>query len=1051
MGKNKHSKISKKELKRIKREKELKELDKEIEELDNEIEDMEAESKKDEGLTFEDFKRQLEEEEVERKYGKKGNSEDGLTLDEYKKQLEEEKLKDKYDADDYDIKKAKEDLKDSKVDDYEDYKEDKVNDEDEDLYPKKENADEDDIDEALAMANNKKKKSKKAKEVEAEKEDSDSDADEDLDKAEKKKNRKEAKMAKKAEKRKKIKHPMLRIFGRVILVAIILGIVAVVAAVVAIISIFKTDKWNITREQLLSNAGATIYDKDGNQIIELTGDEINKRITFEEMGNVPKAFIAIEDERFYEHKGVDFKRTASAIVGYVLKRGNGATHGGSTITQQLVKITMNDDERTGKAGIERKIREWSRATQVEKMLEKNEIIERYLNRIYLGTNNGLEVRGVEAASNYYFNKTAKDLDWAQAAFIAGINHSPGLYAPFDESDAAKNKVKSRTKTVLKKLKELKYITEEEYNAAVTEVDNGLPFEKGSMSNGKNEISYHTAAAIDQIAKELKTQKDISYEQAREMVIGSGYKIYTTVDQTVQAQMEEQFKLEKFQREGSGGSGDVDRSGQSAMVIIDHQTGYIVGEVGGLGEGQSTLGLNRAISARQGGSSFKPLATVYPGLATGTITAATLFNDQYTSFGSYNVKNDSSYHGICDMRTILTYSLNVPEVKLLSIMGVNVATEHLDKIGIHADPDNVGLSLALGPVDVTPVQMAAGYAMIANGGEYITPTFYTKVLDQNGETVIEAKQERNRVMSEQDAYIEKQLLQGPYRSGTAATYSGYLGAMDCGCKTGTSDSYIDRWLCGFTPYYAAACWYGNDNGYENHIRFNSTNPAMVVWFNVMKQVQEAKEEEMPYKSFDRPDGIVTRTICRASGKCAGDKCTDTYSEIFASDHIPDSCDAHNGESCDICLDTEKRANQYCPNKETRFYGYIIDTERNANWSPKMNANPPEETCDEHKAPEEIDVPDVVAAKLNEAEAKKKIEAAGFKVKVVYDDKSTSAKGTVIAQSKKKAPKGSEITITVSSGKGSGGGTDPKPDTNTTTNTTENTTTNTTENKTTNTNP
>ena len=189
-----------------------------------------------------------------------------------------------------------------------------------------------------------------------------------------------------------------------------------------------------TREELLSEAGAIIYDNNGNELVRLTGDEINKKVELNEMSKVPDAFISIEDERYYSHHGVDFKRTAAAIVNFITHGGN-SSFGGSTITQQLVKITMKDDSRSGVSGVQRKIREWSRAYQVEDMLTKDEILTRYLNRIFLGSApNGLEIRGVEAAANYYFNKTAKDLSPAQAAFIAGINHAPNSYNPFTEKD-----------------------------------------------------------------------------------------------------------------------------------------------------------------------------------------------------------------------------------------------------------------------------------------------------------------------------------------------------------------------------------------------------------------------------------------------------------------------------------------------------------------------------------------------------------------------------------------------------------------------------------------
>ncbi len=804
-------------------------------------------------------------------------------------------------------------------------------------------------------------------------------------------------------KEKKPKKKWQKILKAILLTILLLIIVAIVAAVAVVTAIFKTDKWSITKEDLLSDAGATIYNQDGTEeILTLTGDEINKKITLDEMGKIPDAFISIEDERFYEHNGVDIKRTAAAIFNYVIHRGD-SSFGGSTITQQLVKISMNDKDRSW----ERKVREWSRAVQVEKMLTKDQILQRYLNRIYLGSSNGLEIRGVEAAANYYFNKSAKDLSVAEAAFVAGINHSPNNYNVFTSETDISEKVKTRTLNVIGKMHELGKISDDEYNTAVEETKNGLKFTKGDVSNGKNKLSYHAAAALNQISNELADKKDISYDEAREIVVNSGYKIYTTVNTDVQKKMEEVFSNSKYIYKGIRYKKGVDNSGQSGMVVIDPKTGYVVGEVGGLGSNNNTLGLNRGLTKRQGGSSFKPLVTVAPGLENKVITASTLFYDVQTTFpGNYTVHNDSnSYHDIENMRSILTHSCNVPEVKLLSILGTSKSAEFLKKINIEVDEKNVGLSMALGTVDVSPLQMAAGYAMIANGGTYITPTFYTKVLDKDGNVVIECSQEKVEVMSKQNAYIEESLLTGPVKSGTASHFASYLGNMDVAGKTGTTQTAGDRWFCGMTPYYAAACWYGNDynNGEFRSSNCAGQNPASTVWFNCMKSIHK----DLEVKKFEKPDGIVSVKICKASGKKATSSCTDTYTEIFNKDSVPGDCDGH--ETVKICKQTNKIATEFCPDTEDKTFS-TLDTEKNANWTPNLKDNAkPTETCDVHTTAPEIDVPDVVGK--TEADAKAILTSAGFTVKELKDNDTTKAKGVVLKQSATKAAKGTEISITV----------------------------------------
>lgn len=823
------------------------------------------------------------------------------------------------------------------------------------------------------------------------------------------------KKIKKDEKKNKKKHPKLWLAIKIFFIIIALIIVAGVAAFCAI---FFSDNWSITKEQLLSDRGLKIVDLDGNEVANLTGDEITQKVSLDAMSKIPDAFIAIEDKRFYDHNGVDIIRTTSAILNYgmSLVTKKSASFGGSTITQQLVKITMNDDERGGIEGIKRKIREWSRAMQVEDMLEKDQILERYLNRIYLGSSGGLEVRGVESAAKHYFNKSASELDAAQCAFLAGINHSPNLYNPFEEGNNHSEDIRKRTLTVLDQMHEQGKISDEEYETAVTETNGGLPFEKGSMSNGNSSLSYHTAAAINQVAEEISAKQDISYPEAREILINSGYTLYTTVNKSVQEIAETEYKSGKYNRRVAGV--------QSAIAIVEPSTGYVVAGVGGLGEGLDTLGLNRINSARSAGSAFKPLVNIAPSLENGTIVASTLFDDSPTAFGGYSPSDDGgSSRGIMTIRTAIAWSKNIPEVKLLQLQGIDNACNFLSKIGITVDDIYKDLSLALGTQTVTPVQMAAAYAMIANGGIYITPTFYTKVVDQNGNTVIEAKQEKNRVMSEGNAYILTSILTGPIKQagGTATAHANALGSMAVAGKTSTSSAAKDRWFCGFTPYYATACWYGYDN---NEASVGSTNTAATIWFNVMKTVHKGLET----KDFVKPDNIVSAKICTDSGKKATDKCKNTYTEIFVKGTVPEECKGHT--VVEICKETNKLATEFCPDKEERLYTEEIDTEKKGNWktrSLKETVKPPKDTCDVHTKAEEIDVPNVVGK--TQSEAKKALENAGFEVKILQDEDRSKKQNVVLKQSATKAPKGSTISITVNSYKGGG---------NTTTNTTSNTT-------------
>ena len=837
------------------------------------------------------------------------------------------------------------------------------------------------------------------------------------------------KQKKKEEKKKNRKHPKLWLTFKIFIIIIFLLIIIGIAAFSAI---FFSDEWSISKEQLLSDSGLTIVDQVGNVLTTLTGDEISKKVTLSEMGKIPDAFIAIEDKRFYEHGGIDIIRTANAILNYGISiiTGKDASFGGSTITQQLVKITMNDDARGGWAGIERKIREWSRAIQVEDMLTKEEILERYLNRIYLGSSGGLEVRGVESASNYYFSKTAAELDIAQAAFLAGINHSPNNYDPFNEAVDNTEEIKSRTKTVLYQMYDQGKISEEEYNNAVQEVDNGLEFKKGSASNGNSSLSYHAAAAINQVASEMSEQEDISYSEAREMLINSGYTLYTTVNSGIQEIAENAYISGKYNKTTTYKGEKI--SAQSAIVIIEPTTGSVVASVGGLGEGLDTLGINRINSERSAGSAFKPLVNIAPALENGTVVASTLFDDSPTDFaGGYSPKDDSNNSdGIMTMRKALEGSKNIPEVKLLQLLGIDNAVEFLSKIGIEVDETYKNLPLALGTQTVTPLEMAAGYAMIANGGVYITPTFYSKLTDQNGNVVLEPKQEKTRVMSEGNAYILTSMLTGPIKgsTGTATRYRNTLGSMGVAGKTSTSSDAKDRWFCGFTPYYATACWYGYDN---NESSVYGPNQASQIWFDVNKIVHQ----DLEVKDFVKPDNIVTAKICLDSGKKATDKCKNTYTEIFVNGTVPGDCNGHT--TLKICKETNKIATEFCTDTEERVYTEEIDTEKAGNWTTHSLQNttkPPTETCNVHTKAPEIDVPNVVGK--TESEAKKVLESAGFKVKTLEDEDAKRKKGIVLKQSATKANKGATITITVNTYNGgssgsNGGGSNNTTNSNTTT--------------------
>ena len=812
------------------------------------------------------------------------------------------------------------------------------------------------------------------------------------------------------EKKAKKKHPKLRKFIKIF---IILCILLCLAAVGVFAAIFFGDTWNITEDDLvIKMQNSTTYDIEDNQLHELAGEENRKIIPLSEMGEyIPKAFVAIEDERFYKHSGIDLYRTAGAIFTYITHGGN-SSFGGSTITQQLVKNLMDDDDDS----IARKIREWSRAYKVEKMLSKSQILELYLNEIFMGGT----VYGVESASKYYFNKSANELSIAESAFLAGINHSPNAYNPFGDDDNSE-KIKTRTKTVLGQMKEVTdengnpYITEEQYNEAIAEVDEGLTFEQGKFS-ATSDLSFLEVEAINEVIDDMMEEYDLDYDAAYARVYNNGYKIYTTEKSDIQERMEEEYLKEKYIKAATSNDAEEGAHSQSGMVIIDHSNGQVVGCVGGLGEDSPSYGLNRAMYVdpygRQPGSSIKPLVAVAPGLENGVITVSTVYDDSTTDFGGeYAPNNSTGYRGLITVRKAIEVSSNIVNIKILSNVGVSNAVDFLNELGMtQFDDSDEQLPLALGGTThgTCPLQMAAAYAMIANGGTYIEPTFYTKVEDSNGNVILESTQETKRVMSEGNAYILSDILTSPVTGVNCTAYLCDISGMDVAAKTGTTNSMKDRWLCGFTPYYAAATWFGYDA--PEVIYFsdrNMYNPAMNIWSEIMSDIHE----DLPSARFERPSNIVTATICTDSGKVATDECTHTTTEIFVSGTIPERCDGH--KTVTICKESGKLATEYCTETEEVTYLSTPEKEINPNWKTNAGNKYKEitETCDIHtEETMTITVPNVIG--MTQAQAKRSLN--GLTIEIVYESDSSKANGIVLAQSVAEGTllkNGETITITV----------------------------------------
>lgn len=754
----------------------------------------------------------------------------------------------------------------------------------------------------------------------------------------------------------KYKHPRIALALKIFLIIFLILFVIGAGVAVGLISGLLGEDFSIDITELVLDENSVIVDTDGNVLAELSGDENRKIITLEEMSPyLPKAYIAIEDERFRTHHGVDIKRTGAAILSFVTNGGKSTAGGGSTITQQVVKNVTKDDESTGIEGVVRKLKEWVKAYQIEEVMSKDQILELYLNLIFVG---GKENRGVEIGSQYYFNKSAKDLSIAQCAFLAGINHSPNRYSPYTEKDVTE-RISKRTKTVLSQMKKLEYITQEEYDNAIAEVDAGFNFEKGAKGNV---YSAHTDALINQLIEQIMEEKQISKNAAETYLYSSGLKIYSTQVTSIQKVMEDEVKKDKYFVKSKLVKNE-DGSpvyAQAAMVVIDPKTGNVVGCIGQIGEKTTSRGQNRATqSTRATGSSFKPLATLVPGIEEGVVNPATIYDDTYTIFNQgtpkkYDPKNYNRYTGLRTVRSAVTTSQNVPFVKIMAEVGNEKCLEYLKKMGITTldDKKDSGLAVSIGGLTygVSPLEMAGAYASISNNGTYIEPTFYTKVEDSDGKVVLEPSKKTERVCSEDTAYIVKSLLKSVVNdSGGTATYCKISG-IDVAAKTGTTNDDYDRWLCGFTNYYAGAAWFGFDK--QEDVDY-SGNPAGKIWDAVMTEIHKGLGES----KFEKTANIVSARVCKASGRLATDKCSDTYSEVFIKGNLPATCDAHDKQYT-ICSESGKLPNEFCPANKlaTKTGKYIVEKERLGLWNTTglttTGEDAPKEYCTIHKKVEVV---------------------------------------------------------------------------------------------------
>ncbi len=768
-----------------------------------------------------------------------------------------------------------------------------------------------------------------------------------------------------------------RLFMVVILLCIIWGISAGMGVLNGLLKTAPSiNSINVVPDGYTTN----ILNKKGEIVETLIGSDANRE--YVELKEIPthlqNAFVAIEDERFWEHDGIDLHGIFRAA--FVGVKGGDFSQGASTLTQQLLKnqVFNGGEENTLIQRVERKVQEQYLAIQLENKLSKKQIMEYYLNTINLGQN----TLGVQAASKRYFNKKVSNLTISESAVIAGITQNPSLYNPI--SHPQKNKEKRAI--ILAYMLEQGYITSDEYNEAIKDkvYQRIKSVNKETMLSSKP-TTYFTDALIDQIIRDMKQELGYTETQAYNALYRGGLTIYSTQNASMQKivdsvinnngyypggiyqlsyqltvrtedgksinygleTMKSWFKKKRHQKISSyytskstakkyikiyrkamtkkatveGENIQFTLEPQSSFVLMDQETGQVKAISGGRGEKLASRTLNRAESSlRQPGSTFKVLSTYVPALDSAGMTLATVEQDspfKYPGTDRY-VKNwYSGYKGATTIRKAIAMSMNVIAVKTLQKVTPRVGYEYLVKMGLTSLVDNytasngkvysdIALPMALGGLTkgVTNLELTTAFASIANGGVYNKATFYTKVVDHNGNVILDRSpkttEERsgdkmiktittptsNRVMKDSTAFLLTSAMEDVVKSGTGTAIKFNSLNMPVAGKTGTTTNNKDIWFVGYTPYLTAGIW----AGYDNTLRQGNTTYHKTMWKTIMERINK----RYPKKGFTKPASVIKTNVCSVCGKRIpqGRYGYHAVNEYFAKSSLPNGyCYSH----------------------------------------------------------------------------------------------------------------------------------------------------------------
>lgn len=703
-----------------------------------------------------------------------------------------------------------------------------------------------------------------------------------------------------------------------IIMVLIISITIVGSALTVFVVNLMDDTSEIKLDSVSSSYTTYVYAKSGEEwiVYDLISNEGEKRI-WANLEKIPQfvrdAFIYSEDERFNSHDGVDFFGIAVAAMEFITGKDK---RGASTITQQTVKNITGDDDIDGIAGYERKIREIYRAVQLEKEYSKDDILEAYLNLVSLNNN----IYGVQAASNYYFNKDVSQLTIGEAAAIAAITKNPTSNDPIRHPE---NNLDRRT-YILDKMLENGAISSEEYNEALNQelkLIGSMVYTKTdevsadastvcAYDNFDSVSSYYVDAALYQAVDIFMDYYGLSWDDAYSKLRKGGYQIYTCVDLDIQKELERKF-LDPYTFSKDGNS-DVP---QSAFICMDYN-GRILGVVGGIGEKTSPLCLNRAtMSTRQVGSAIKPLSAYSLAVDRDLITWSSQFLDvpllfedssqpsgymewpvNYSDYGATVSSWSKEYNFTF---SCLQRSLNTTAAQLVELLTPSECFEfmyyklHLDSLELYKDghTDIARSPMAVGALTngLTLKDITTAYQMFGNGGKYYESTFITRILDNSGDVVYQHPLMGEQVIDESSAYVMNRMMETVISSSRGTGRAARLENVELIAKTGTTEDWADLWFVGCTPQYVTGLWIGHDT--PKKIDTSSCYGSPQMWKNIFGDIADAGE----ITEFTPSSSVVTREYCTVTGLIAGRNCTDTATGYYKRTNIPPTCSGEHIES------------------------------------------------------------------------------------------------------------------------------------------------------------